>query len=217
MQDAIFGHLNQKEASIYGFSYDPKTMPPLCMDVTRIMVTNWKDTKFGMKIRRRLARFLHGIEDQLKMDRTVFEKCSNPPPRYRKSGVYIVNGDKRWMQSPPMISLYTLLLRVGMMHMPGREPLETIQRIREGRTRPYYNKTDKGFLKNSQTGLDAIMQHGDRKLFHRNIKKNYPAKCPGGFDFSVYLMHDCCGIVAFSSGTTKSNFPHWHRLEEAKS
>lgn len=214
MQDAIFGYINQREVQIYGFKYDPKTMLPLYMDATRIMLVNWKDVRFGSKICNRLRPFLHAIEDQLKIPRTVFERCSNPPPRYRKSGVYIVNGDKRWMHSPPMISLYTLLLRVGMMHMPGRKPFETLQRIGEGRTKPYYNKDDKRFVKNAQKGLDAILCHGDRKLFHRRIQKNYPAKA-GGINFSLYLMHDCCGIVGYSSGSTRSNFPHWHRFEKS--
>jgi hypothetical protein len=216
MQDAIYGHMNQKKVSIYGFRYDPEVDPPLYMDKTRFMLANWKDANFGTHVLENLRPFLNAIEEQLKMARTVFEKSIAPPSRYRKAGVYIANGSKRWMKSPPMISLYTLLLRIGMVHDPKDDPLETIRKVRMGKTSSYYGTSDRGILETSEAGLSRILEHGDRRLFHREMEKNYPPITKSGLKFSVFTLHDGCGLSAFSKGHTKNEFPHWHRLEEKR-
>ena len=215
MQDAIFGHLNQKKITVYGFNYDPEVDPPLYMKKTRIMIANFKDTNFGSRVLENLREFLHGIEGQLKMAKTTFEKCEEPPPRYKKAGVYLLNGSCRWMKSPPMISLYTLLLRIGMTHELGQPWYETFKKIQKASS-GYYSTTDHSFAERAQKGLDFILEHGDRKIFHRTIEKNYPANHTSGMVFSVFTIHDNCGVIGFSQGNTKSEFPHWHRLEEAK-
>lgn len=214
MQDAIYGHMNNKKVSIFGFMYDPEVDPPIYMDKTRIMLANWKDANFGIHVLENLRPFLNAIEEQLKMARTVFEKSTTPPARYKKSGVYIVNGSKRWMKSPPMISLYTLLLRIGMVHKSKDDPLETIRKVRIGETSGYYSTNDEGILKTSEEGLSRILEHGDRKIFHKEMKKNYPLTTRSGDNFSVFTLHDSCGLSAFSRGVTKTWFPHWHRLEK---
>jgi hypothetical protein len=213
MQDAIHGHLNNKFTEIYGFTYDPVTDPPLYMEQTRLLLANWKDAKFGDKITNNVTPFLQAIENQLKMAKTVFEKCINPPPRYKKSGVYIAHGSKRWMRSPPLISLYTLLLRVGFVHNPKDDPLETIRQVQEGHKSTYYKTNDRDILNNARAGLDRILRQGDRKTFHQDIRLNYPAKTASGSNVSIYTVHDGCGLTAFTQGSTKTQFPHWHRLE----
>jgi len=215
MQDSIFGHLNQKKISIYGFSYDPEIDPPLYMEKTRIFITNFKDANFGSKVTENLREFLHGIEGQLKMAKTTFEKCKSPPPRYRKAGVYILNSSKRWMKSPPMISLYTLLLRIGMVHELGDPWHKTFKKVQKKEVDAYYSKTDNSFAEQAKNGLDFILEHGDRKVFHRDIQMNYP-ETVSGMVTSVFTIHDNCGLLGFSRGSTKLNFPHWHRLEKAK-
>jgi len=208
LQDAIHGQLTNKKISIYGFSYDPSIDPPLHIDSTRLMLASRRDRDFDRKIKNSLI-FLHKIEKHLKMLRTVYEKCASPPKHYARSGVYIFNGSKRWMKSPPMISLYTLLIRVGLAHDPTMTWQETIEGIRKESIQPYYSY-DTSFLKNGKTGMDRIFKFGDRRLFYRDIKDNYPN------DVNTGRMHNDYGIVGYSLGVTSTRCPHWHRNLEKK-
>lgn len=227
MQDAVYGQVNQKPVDIYGFKYDPATDPPLYMKKTRIMVTSWRDAKFGLKICNNCLEFLNGVETHLKMSKTVLEKCLGTPPTYKKSGVWLIEGSRRWMKSPPMMSLYTMLIRIGIVHTLGDSFKKTIQLIKSGELKPYnwkedrvnssgikfHHENDKDFLKKGNRGLSTILKHGDRKLFFRDIKENYPAKNNYGYSFSTYHLHDQCGLVGFSKKETKTEFPHWHRFD----
>ena len=216
LQDAIFGHLNQKEAKIYGFSYNPETMLPLHMSKTRMLITNWKDEDFGPKLLKNCLPFMHAIEKRLKMVKTEVFRCEKVPARYKKAGVYMLESSSRWMKSPPLISLYTFLLRAGMVHKKKQSPLTTITKIGSGDMKSYYGgdghqgADDKNIANGSKKGIKFILKHGDRKVFHRDIMKNYPESC------STSKIHDSFGIRGFSQGGTKKQFPHWHKLEKNK-
>lgn len=211
LQDAIWGHVNKKEISIYGFKYDPATMPPLYLKKTRLIVTNWKDDLFGHKLLNNCLPFLNAIEDQLKMSKTEVSVCKKTPPRYGKSKVWMLEGSRRWMKSPPMISLYTLLIRAGMVHDSSEIPVTTLSRIGNGLKNPYFGgdghkgASDKANIKKSLQKISFLLNTGDRKIFHREIRKNFPSTCNTG------KLHNSYGFVGFSNGDTKTQFPHWHR------
>ena len=217
IQDAIYGHINQKLVEIYGFQYDPKICPPVYMKQLQLMVTNWKDENFASKIFENCQSFLHEIESRLKIKKTVIEKCCNPPARYRKAGVFLLNGSKRWMHAPPMVSLYTLLIRVGLVHPKGQEALETIDQVKNGILKPYNwqpaKDSDSDVIINAYAGIKRILSNGDRRLFYRDIKRNYPANNYQGVPFSVFQMHDHCGMIGFSTARNKEDFPRWHKLD----
>jgi hypothetical protein len=223
MQDTIFGSINNKEFEIYGFKYDPKNNPPICTKKTRIMVCNWRDHDFGTKLLNNCREFINEIEDKMKMKHTIFEKCASPPPIYRKSGVYIVEGSKRWMIAPPMISFYTLILRIGMVHPIGQSAQDTLNQIQDGSLKPYnwkeeskgkygsyHEDDDSDFLKNGIKGINRIFEEGERKIFHRKIEDNYDPKA------GVHTIHDDCGLGGFSNNYTKYIFPKWLKKEKAK-
>lgn len=216
LQDAIWGHLNQKKITIFGFCYDPEEMIPLYMNKTRLMVANWKDKEFDSKLLNNCLVFLNAIENQLKMTKTVAFKCKDVPPRYKKSSIFILEGSRRWMKSPPMISLYALLIRAGMNHKEGDDPLTTLKNIANGTTKPYYGgvgfkgANDKLNIESSYAPLKKLLKIGDRRIFHRNIHDNYPTVC------AANRLHNNFGFVGFAKGFTKEIFPHWHRLKEMK-
>jgi len=148
------------------------------------------------------------------MPKTTLGPFANPPPRYRKAGVFTTNSSKRWMLAPPMVSLYTLLLRIGLVHPCGQRAVETLNQIESGELHAYNHKpdtaddTDASILRNGRKGVNRILAYGDQRLFHKNIKKNYPSI------LSTYRIHDSCGLGAFANKHTKNDFPHWHRLEK---
>ena len=223
MQDAVYGQVNQTSVNIYGFNYDPAIDQPLYMKKTRMIVTNWRDANFGLKICNNCLEFLNDVETHLKMSKTIVEKCLGVPATYKKSGVWILEGSRRWMKSPPMMSLYTMLIRIGLVHNLGDSFKKTLRSIKSGSTKPYNWKEDKvgihidndrDFLRKGHRGLAKILKHGDRKLFFRDIKENYPRKNYHGYSFSTHHIHERCGLVGFSKKETRLDFPHWHRLDQ---
>jgi hypothetical protein len=221
MQDTIFGFVNRTVIEVYGFTYDPSTDPHPCQSKTRMLVCNWRDKTFEQKILMNCREFLNDIESRLNMSKTIFERCMNPPAIYRKAGVFIINGSKRWMLAPPMISLYTLLIRIGMVHPCGQSAIDTLNQIESGYLKPYnwkpdtetdygtsHAENDTDFLQGGRSGLNRILQFGDQRLFYKDMAQNYPST------LTAYTIHDHCGLLAFSSKQTEEHFPHWHRLEK---
>ncbi len=219
MQDVVFGYIHKKRVDIYGFSYDPKSCPPLYLDKTRVMLNSYKDLNFEHKVLVNLQDFLHQVEDRLKMSRTSFEKVANPPHHYRRTGVFLLNSSKRWMKAAPMVSLYTLLLRTGLLHTPGDDFLETLRKVREREIHGYFDserkfgEKDCHLLTEGQRGIETILRYGDRKLFFADIKKNYPVRF-NGLKTSIYTVHDGWGLLGFSRRNTRFIFPRWHRFDK---
>jgi hypothetical protein len=215
MQDVIYGAINNQRMEIYGFAYDPTKDPPVDFSKTHMLLNSYKDANFGTKVLNGLRDFLNQVEQQLEMSATVFEKAVNPHYHYRQSGIYIAVGDPRWMHSPPMISLYTMLLRVGLMHKKGLPFMETIQKMKSGELEPYYGKqkgdNDQRLLRNTEKGFERIIQKGDQSIFYEKIEDNYPEKIKGRYSVGVHSIHDSWGMTGFSSDRTKSDFPEWHK------
>jgi len=213
LQDAIWGHLNQKKVSIYGFTYDPETMLPLYLRRTRLMVANWKDESLGPKLLNNCLPFLHAIEKRLGMRRTELFRCQKVPPRYSTAGVWLLEGSKRWMKSPPMISLYTLLIRAGMTHHPGKMPVMTLRHLADGTVRPYFGgegfkgADDNENISTSLSRFKHLLKTGDRKIFHRKMRENYPST------IQTNKLHNSYGFVGFAKNYTEEDFPYWHRQE----
>jgi len=205
LNDVIYGFLNNKRTTIWGFSYDPKKHLPPDLESTRLLLTSKRDREFRKKILRSLA-FMNEIEKSLQMTKTTIEECKEPPRHYRRGGVFIFKGSKRWLKSPPMLSLYTLMIRVGLTHDVSQPWFQTVEDIRSGFTKPYYEE-DAHILTNGQSGIDRIFKYGDRKLFHRNIKDNYPSY------LATDTIHNDFGILGYSGDITADYCPHWHRLE----
>jgi hypothetical protein len=216
IQDCIFGHLNNKPICIYNFSYTPGVSPPVYLHKTRLIVTNWKDKEFGKKMIERVVPLLHSIEVKLKMPKTKIAKCKGVPPIYGSSGVWLLEGSKRWMKAPPMISMYTFLIRVGLVHDPKDNVETTLKKIYNGNVKTYYDahSRDMGFAQRAENGIKEILKYGDRKIFPSKMTENYPAKIKtkyGEEPMSIYNIHDRAGIIAFSEGKTKNTFPMWHK------
>ena len=148
--------------------------------------------------------FLHQIESQLKIVKTKVRECASPPMKYAAGGVWLLEGSKRWMKSPPMISLYTMLIRVGFSHTVGNSFWDTINGICNCSVVPYQSE-DRDRLTNSLKGIKRILAEGDRKIFTGDIKRNYPK------GLRIQDMHDNLGICSFSNGDTRSLVPAWHK------
>jgi hypothetical protein len=205
LQDAVQGHIWNKKRTIYGFTYDPKKHGPVYLRKTKLLVANSSDGRLRDKIPNCLE-FLNQIESELKISKTIVFECENPPNCYIRGGVWLFEGSCRWLKSPPMLSLYTLLIRLGFGHEVGKPFMDTINGIINGDIMPYQT-VDSSRLSQAKQGLDRILREGDRKIFSRKIQDNYPQH------IRINTMHNHLGIIGFSQGVTKTIIPKWHKSE----
>lgn len=217
MQDLIWSYVNNQSIDIYGFSYDPRFSPAPSLRRLRMLVTNYKDPDFGNKIKNNVLPLLHSVELRLKMSKTILEKCKNNPATYKKSGVWILDSSKRWLKSPPMLSFFTLLVRIGLVHNPEDSLETTLAKIESGQLKSYYDAQcrDKEMITKALPGIKKILKYSDRKIFPSKISLNYPShykdvNSKNAFSkLTIFNIHDRCGLVGFSCGTTKQYFPEW--------
>ena len=208
LHDAIYATINNKWVEIYKFRFDPSKDPLPCMSKIRLLLTNSKDKKFAEKIPAVLD-FINQIEERLKIKKTIVRKCWLPPESYRKAGVFMFEGSRRWIQAPPMLSLYSLLLRVGFCHTAGDSFEKTLEGIKSGKIKPYQKK-DGHWFKNTEPAFEKILRLGDRKIFDRNMQLNYPS------NLDVDSIHNKLGIIGFATDMVYKSIgesvivPHWH-------
>lgn len=211
LQDVVHASVNKKSFEIYKFQYNFSTQPNSCINETRIIVSNSKDKKLSKKIKSCLD-FINQIELKLKMPYSKVNECIDPPENYADAGVYLFRGHRRWIQSPPMLSLYTLLIRIGFSHTIGNESSKTIKAIKEGEIKPYQPR-DAWFITEVEPALHKIIRIGDRKIFFKDIRLNYPKS------MNIDLIHNKLGIVAFASDLIAKAcgqsvpIPYWHMFK----
>ena len=205
LQDAIYNQLYGTKKEIYEFCYNPAVDAPIGLDKIRLLLANSRDPKFKTKIPICLD-FINQIEKKLHIAKTTVKECAKPPKQYKRGGVFWFEGSNRWLRSPVMLSLYTLLLRVGFCHQIGDDPLVTINNVAAGKVKSY-QEGDRKKLNDSLAGILNIMKHKDLKIFHNDMKKNYPKTV------CISIMHNNMGIAGYSSKGTKQWVPHWHRPE----
>lgn len=200
LQDAVHAFLNGGTASIFGFTYSPAKNPALSMDRTRIILVNKSDPKFAEKIPNVLD-FINQFSKRLKLKPTKVYQCSNSPRKYA-NGAFLFEASGMWMNAPVLISMYSLFLRAGFAHKIGTDPIKTIEQIISGKMGGY-GSNDRTQLAGAKKGIDKILEHGYRKFFYIDTKRNYPA------ELNVGTMHGSTGIVAFANGTRV--VPYWTR------
>jgi hypothetical protein len=203
IQDAYHGFLHNQPASIYGFTYNPTTQPPLSLNKLRIVLVNSKDAKMGEKIPG-VMDFINQFCKKMKLKPSRAIEVENPPKAYTKCGAWIIEGSGMWINAPVLISMYSLLLRVGFTHTVGADAAKTVKNLVDGKTTPYQNN-DRYQLQSAQKGIEQILKYGYRKHFFIDTVKNYPAGTQIG------TMHNSTGIVAFSTGGSRSVCKYWTR------
>jgi hypothetical protein len=203
LQDARHAFLHKQRAEIYGFSYGPRNKP-ICTSRTKIAITNTSDPDFGEKMPN-MIDFVNQFARLLHLKQTEVFQVKSVPRKYERCGVFVTDGSPRWMNSPPLLSMYSLLLRCGCGHRVGDKCFTTIDRIISGKVKSYGGEDDSIQLKDALPGIKKIVKLGYRPFFYIDDAKNYPK------DVSIDDMHDRTGIVAFSVGDSEDVCPYWHR------
>jgi hypothetical protein len=195
LQDAIFATLNKKAANIYGFTYKYGVNPPLDLEVTRLAVRH-KGRKDLRELCANSGKFIQLLDKAMGFQETQVVYSGN----YKdgENEVFSFIGDKRWMHSPVLISLYSLAIRVGLSYTKGdwRTHFEGAE--------SYLNKNDKRYTEQAKEALDKIIGKRIEDVFAAKIEDNYPAIA------DIYSLHNNSGIVAMGknniSDTLKKNW-----------
>jgi len=203
-QDAVHAFIHKKKNSIYGFNYSP-SHPPLDLNNIRIILANCEDSTFLNKIPNVLD-FLNQVEKLLRFKRTKAFLISNPTEKHKTTGMFAVVGSGRWQKSPVLLSMYSLLIRVGFRHKVGKDWRVTVKGIVNGKISQYQDN-DRDYLKKAVPGIERLIALDPRQVFFKQHVNNYPA------NIDIYKLHHSSGICAFAEGTTKSIKKYWHRKE----
>lgn len=207
LHDAVWAFLNKTKCSIYGFHYDYSKDLPLLMTETALAFRNTAYKKKPEEFHECLnacLEFLQGIDEILGLEPTQIFKVEN-----EDWPCWFVLGDAKWQLAPTMISLYTLLIRIGFFHKPGDDVTETINRAEKGKIKigtgsEYAGNRDCSYVGQARKGIDVILKHGT-SVFYADPKKNYPK------ELLKNGLHDNYGIVNFTQGRPKKIMPHWYR------
>lgn len=191
LQDVVWSTLYKEKISIYNFSYDPKENN-ICLDKTKLAIVNVTDKEFSKKIVC-CADFLEKVCSRLNLIKTTVFEVENLPERkrYENCGIFLLEGSKMWMNSPSLLSMYSLLIRCGMCHTIGDNIEKTLEGVKEG-TIKYGNK-DASQLRSAYPAIEKILKLGYRKFFYIDSIKNYPKQ-------SIDTIHNDTGISSLGEG-----------------
>lgn len=204
-QDVYAGYYSGTATEIYQYKYDPDKDPKPSLRRAKFLIVNRYDNDFSSKAINSLE-FLNLFEKALRIAPTKLYKVENAPEKY-KSGAFVFEGSKWWISSPVMLSLYTLCIRVGMVHS-GNDFMKTINDVIAGTIKPYQD-SDASQLKNGLKGINWILECGVKKLF-KDPKNNFIGQ-------NISFLHNNCGIVGFSSKEAKEGFKFWYdRLNKVR-
>lgn len=203
LNDHVWSEINDTAVSIYGFKNNPSAIAEdlkLGLDKTRILMVNKDDPEFSSKIAS-LSDMLTQVSKHLKLAAPKLHQLGKHKANGKEySDVFYIEASKKWLVSTPMLSLFSLLMRVGLSHKPGDNFQDTIEKAAKKEIQ-LYSSNDSEYINTSRRGIDYILNNG-YKIFG-DMQKNYPAEA------STSIIHNT-GIVSFGHGSFSKNlFGHW--------
>jgi hypothetical protein len=184
LHDALRNHISGKKDSIYGFTYDPASNPPLHLGCMRILVmadiVN-TDEKARLEILNNGLRMIHILETHSGI--TPLSKIveTNHPK------VFLFEGSKDWMSSTFMISLYTFIIRLGAKKAQFKTKEEFDAEME--RLIKVGGDHDISYLKTAWPYMYKMLQKREELKY---IQKN---KKPLFDEANISLFHNYTGIV----------------------
>lgn len=185
LQDAVWATIHKCQVNIHGFDYKHGRNPDLDMNATRIALRLKGNKEF-----KEMCLKAHEFIKQIDKDQGFLPTRLYYGGAYKdgKDDVYVFIGDKMWMYSPVLISLYTLCLRVGLNYEGGD------WREHFGNASKYIGSNDKSYTSSAKKALDKVIGQTPGEIFAPTIEANYPKDAP------TSELHHASGIVTFANG-----------------
>jgi hypothetical protein len=230
LQDAVRATLHGKAFEVYGFRYDPETHPPIDLNSTRVLVSDWalrsgaapssgpaKDPKKRSKwFLRRLAvakRMINryescaGLSERTKALKVDFGKGADV------SGTWLLEAPRAWLASPCLISMFTLLVRAGMKNLKIGKNSSVSESIKRHLTKNKVRYEEEGdpdakYLEKCVGFFETIMKNLDELFLNSEMKDNYP------IDVRIRDFHNCSGIVSLCDKGAATPLPG--RINDSK-
>lgn len=176
------------------YKYQPDDMEDISLEKTRLVVSKKGTTVEALESEMRLVMdLLHQMEKDLHLIKSRYERVLGVDKNYGVT--FLIEGSKRWMLSPVMLSLYMLAIRNGYLHKIGQPYLTTFEKAG--------NLVD-GAAKSVERGIKHIIKYNYWKVFGKDIKLNYTKE-------QVAYIHGM-GIQVFSTEnveTIKMYMKYW--------
>ena len=178
LQDAVRNQLTGKDDKIYGFCYLPKESPKIDLKKTRILV---KGVKIDEVVKYSLQLINH------------YEKIASLTPRskiVKTDDMYVFFGPGEWSQSSVLISLYTLLIRLGHRKIKFKNE-EELTKTYEAliNDRNIANTNDIRYLASIYKYIHIILENRKLLMFKQKDKILFN-------DVKINSFHNNSGVVA---------------------
>lgn len=215
--DAVFATLQNKGKSIYDFSFDPNLNPPIDLTRIRMLVRESNKANFE-KLDKTMSKCIALLNYyEAKMSR-VKSTCVKT-----KEGEYIISGPGTWLQSPALVSLYTLLIRVSE-HNAAKEAYELDEDLKpmyisiiEEAKKSGYDYPEISQLNTVYENILSVVRFKD-KIFGVSPENRFSAVYYASDNIST--IHNKSGIVAllsknsnYISKTVETNFKNVEESE----
>lgn len=195
--DVTWATITGKPTSIYGFHFSPQSDPPTSLSNVRVLLRNLQDAKFAERVPKCLS-FLNKLEGQLKFPKSTVEVCENA----EKGDTFLFTCPQNWQLAPPLLSLLTLMLRIGMVYGGRGDIWRHAQKVTERAIKPYQRRDDV-HLKSAWHCIQELIETKCQR-FPPDRLANWPA------DAKNWAIHEYGGIVSLASGKGKMISPAWY-------
>jgi len=128
LHDAIAGELHGYNVNIWGFAFNRKEFPKrnrVCTDKTMLMISR-KGIKMPNTFRQNLSKallYINHYEDLLGLPNSKLIKLPKNTVDTNYKHVWLLEGPNFWISAPYLISLLTLLIRLGKK-LPANKVIE---------------------------------------------------------------------------------------------
>jgi hypothetical protein len=205
--DAVHALIHNKPTFLYGFTYSIANNPPICLDPCRLLLsTNSKKNKATFyEDAVRLKSFLNLLEQKMGCENeSEIEVVENHPPLpYIKQPMVLLTSPALWMLSPPMLSLFALLIRVGFYYNGKETAWGHCQKVRDKKIITDHPRNGE-YLKSAWKTIMDLVESGGMCRFKPDMKDNWPLFA------QQWQLHEWSGIVSLAKGTTKNLCPQWY-------
>ena len=217
--DVIWSTLNKRSIELYGFHYNPErgwkwSDPPASLNPVRMLLRNKDDADFPEHVPKCL-KFLNKLEDEFGFPHSEIEICENATAiaGVESSFVYLLSSPDNWLHAPPLLSLLTLMVRIGMIYDGRKNIWKHAEDVAQGRIKPYQYR-DNDHLHRAYKCIQNLIETKCER-FPPDRKDNWPVLRGRMCHMEI---HENGGIVSLASGAGRWVCPGWYpKLDEAMS
>ena len=191
LHDAVKAEINKNTQKIYGFIFASGSNPPVDLEKMRMLIRH-QNVKKAIDYQDRVDRALeliHRFEkigDLGKSKVMWIEKADTNTP------VWLFTGEKEWVRSPFMVSLYSYLIRLGTydkLVYDEKKPTSAILKDTVDKN-PKVTDNDINYLRKHFNKLEKIMTHHKELFYEKNDLDDRYTKT-----LDINIFHNYSGIL----------------------